>query len=82
MLSRRRFLLTAAATAPTLALHAQNASESQAKPADSPTPPPAPASEVPALPAAILALTDRRKDIVPITKDERQTRLDLARELM
>ncbi len=82
MLSRRRFLLTAAATAPTLTLHAQNPPAPQTKPADASTPPPAPACEEPALPAPILALTDRRKDIVPITKDERQTRLDLARELM
>jgi Xaa-Pro dipeptidase len=65
MLTRRRFLLTAA-TAPTLALNAQDA----------------PTCEPPSLPAPILALKDRSKDIVPITKDERQTRLDLARDLM
>jgi Xaa-Pro dipeptidase len=34
------------------------------------------------LPGAIAALTDRRKDIVPITVSERNTRLDRARELM
>jgi Xaa-Pro dipeptidase len=68
MVSRRRFLFTAAATAPALALRAQE--------------PAAPACPEPALPAPILALTDRRKDIVPITKDEREQRLDLARELM
>jgi len=85
MVTRRRFLLTAAATAPTLALHgqnAQNAPQPPAKAADAATPPPAPACEEPALPAPILTLTDCTKDIVPITKDERQTRLDLARELM
>jgi len=68
MVSRRRFLLTAAATAPTLTLHAQQ----------KPAPPPC----EPSLPAPILALTDRRKDIVPITVDERNSRLDLARDLM
>ena len=68
MLTRRRFLLTAAATAPALTLQSQE-SAPEKTPAET-------------LPPAILALTDRRKDIVPITKDERQTRLDLARELM
>jgi Xaa-Pro dipeptidase len=72
MVSRRRFLLTAAASAPTLALHAQNP----------PDPAPQAACEEPALPAPILALTDRSKDIVPIAKEERQTRIELARELM
>lgn len=33
-------------------------------------------------PTAIMALTDRRRDIVPITVQERESRLDLARELM
>jgi Xaa-Pro dipeptidase len=65
MLSRRRFMLTAAATAPALALHAQK--------------PDAPET---VLPPAILALKDRRKEIVPITVEERESRLDLARELM
>jgi Xaa-Pro dipeptidase len=68
MLSRRRFLLTAAATAPTLALHAEQ------KPATQPC--------EPSLPAPILALTDRRKDISPISVNERNARLDRARELM
>jgi Xaa-Pro dipeptidase len=68
MLSRRRFLLTAAATAPTLALHAEQK--------------PAPQPSEPALPAPILALTDRRKDISPITINERNARLDRARDLM
>src|SRR6195952_2219170 len=66
MLSRRRFLTTAAATAPALALNAQ---QKPAPPADT-------------LPPAIQALTDRRKEAVPITVEERETRLDLARELM
>ena len=71
MVSRRRFLISAAATAPALALH------SQEKPA------PAAAPEAPApLPAPILALADRRKDIVPIPTIEREARLDLSRELM
>src|ERR1700761_2267790 len=68
MLSRRRFLLTAAATAPTLALHAEQ----------KPAPQPCESS----LPAPILALTDRRKDISPITVDERNERLERARDLM
>ncbi|MEO7029443.1 MAG: Xaa-Pro peptidase family protein [Acidobacteriaceae bacterium] len=66
MLSRRRFLVTAAATAPALALHAQHK--------------PAPVEAT--LPTPILALTDRRKGIVPITVSERESRLDRARELM
>jgi Xaa-Pro dipeptidase len=70
MFSRRRFLWTAAASAPALALHAQDKAPEKF------------ATEEPALPPAILALTDRRKDIVSITLDERNSRLDLARELM
>ncbi len=73
MLSRRRFLISAAATAPVLALQAQEKPVPAKDAKESPTP---------ALPAAILALADRRKDIVPITTEERETRLDLARELM
>jgi Xaa-Pro dipeptidase len=77
MVTRRRFLMTAAATAPTLALHAQHRSH------DKPPAPVTPAPECsPALPAPILALTDRSKDAVPITVDERESRLDVARELM
>ncbi|MFC6647325.1 Xaa-Pro peptidase family protein [Granulicella cerasi] len=73
MLSRRRFLVSAAATAPAFALHAQEKAAA----------PPAPAvCDAPKLPEAILALTDRRKDIVPITGFERDQRTDLARELM
>jgi Xaa-Pro dipeptidase len=67
MLSRRRFLATAAATAPALALSAQT---------------PSPPAETPALPAPILALTDRRPRIIPITVAERESRLDAARALM
>jgi Xaa-Pro dipeptidase len=67
MVSRRRFLLSAA-TAPALTLRAQQ--------------PPAAAPCTDNLPAPILALKDRSQDAVPIPKDERQTRLDLARELM
>ncbi len=70
MLSRRRFLVTAAATAPTLALHAQHKSA----PVEEPLPS--------TVPAPIQALTDRRKDIVPITVSERESRLERARELM
>jgi Xaa-Pro dipeptidase len=72
MVSRRRFLLSAAATAPTLALHAQ----------EKPAPEKAAAPPADTLPPSILALTDRRKDIVPITIPERESRLELARELM
>jgi Xaa-Pro dipeptidase len=72
MLSRRRFLLTAAATAPTLALHAQMKTPAVA----------AQEAGEPQLPAPILALTDRRKEIVPITVEERELRLERARELM
>jgi len=75
MISRRRFLVSAAATAPALALHAQQKHE------EKPAAPAAPASEDPT-PAPILELADRTKDIVPITVDERNDRLDLARELM
>jgi Xaa-Pro dipeptidase len=69
MLSRRRFLLTAAASAPALALNlpleAQQLSSSSA-----------------ALPAPILALKDRAHEAVPISAAERQHRVDRACELM
>jgi len=87
MISRRRFLLsaaaTAAATAPAAALHAQKKHDQKpAAPAPAEAAPaPAPAGDAP-LSAPIAALTDRTKDIVPITVDERNNRLDLARELM
>jgi Xaa-Pro dipeptidase len=74
MPTRRRFLLSAAAAAPSLALSAQRRSNE---------PPPAPQPCVDtSLPAPVLALTDRRKEIVPITVSERETRLDRARALM
>lgn len=44
--------------------------------------PAAPACEEAALPAAIAALADRSKEIVAITVDERNSRVDLARALM
>jgi Xaa-Pro dipeptidase len=69
MLSRRRFLTTAAVTAPALAL---NPSHLHAQ-----TPPPAHD-----LPAAILALKDRSHEAVPISATERQQRIDRARELL
>lgn len=74
MLSRRRFVLTAAAAAPALPLHAQ-----QRPQAPVPTAEPVPA---PGLPAPIAALQDRRKDFRPISADERAARHDHARELM
>lgn len=73
MVSRRRFLITAAATAPALTLNAQTKGAAVKTPAD--------ACEE-QLPAAIAALKDRRSEIVPITKEERGVRHDLARELM
>ena len=69
MFSRRRFLATAAAIAPALALQAQQK-------------PTRPTRDPAALPAAMLALYDRQKDIIPITVQERESRLDRARELM
>jgi Xaa-Pro dipeptidase len=77
MLSRRRFVLSsaaAAAAAPALGLEPQRKS-SQAVPLPQPC-----VDE--GLPAAITALADRRKEIVPITVSERNSRLDRARELM
>jgi len=68
MLSRRRFLSTAAATAPVLAFN-----PSQLHPQ---TTPPS------ALPAPILALKDRSHEAVPISAAERQHRIDRARELL
>jgi Xaa-Pro dipeptidase len=79
MISRRRFLLTAAASAPALVLHAQKKHDE--KPTAPPPAAPAPTGDD-SLPAHIAALTNRAKDIVPITVDERNNRLDLARELM
>jgi Xaa-Pro dipeptidase len=75
MLSRRRFVLaaTGAAALPLTSLDAQGLATQGASAAT--------CSEE-ALPAPIAALTDRRKQIVPITVDERNRRLDRARDLM
>jgi Xaa-Pro dipeptidase len=69
MLSRRRFLATAAATAPAFALNPQLEAQ---QPTPSTTP----------LPAPIAALKDRAHEAVPISAAERQHRTDRARELM
>jgi Xaa-Pro dipeptidase len=68
MLSRRRFLTTAAATAPALARHSL--------PAQTPLPPSAQE------PAPIQALKDRAHEAIPISAAERQHRTDRARDLM
>jgi Xaa-Pro dipeptidase len=73
MLSRRKFVLSTAVSAPAFALDAQKRGSQS-------TPCPPCADE--GLPAPIAALADRRKDIVPITVSERNSRLDRARELM
>ena len=71
MLSRRRFLATAAATTPALALNAPHLrSQIQFSPS---------AQE---LPAPILALKNRASEAVPISPAERQHRSERARELM
>jgi Xaa-Pro aminopeptidase len=69
MPTRRSFLLaaSAAAAAPSLSLQAQR--------------PSAPPSDI-KLPPAIAALTDRRKEAVPITLEEREHRIERARELL
>ena len=72
MVSRRRFLLTAAVSAPALGLSAQQRNAT----------PGAANCEAGPLPAPILALTDRTQDVKPITTREREARLDRARELM
>lgn len=69
--SRRRFLFSAATAAPAFALAAQKPSA----PASQPT-----GDE--RLPTPILALKNRHAEIVPIDREERETRCDLARELM
>jgi Xaa-Pro dipeptidase len=68
MLSRRRFLSTAAATAPAFALNPPHL-HAQTTPSD-------------VLPAPILALNDRFHEAVPISSTERQRRIDRARELL
>src|ERR1700758_302023 len=70
MLSRRRFLTSAAVAAPSLSLTAQEGRQNNGLGAAE------------ALPAPIAALKDRRKEIVPITVSERASRLERARELM
>jgi Xaa-Pro dipeptidase len=67
MPSRRRFLLSAAATVPALAL-------------DVPLPAQQPAST--SLPASIAALTDRSHEATPISAAERDHRIARARELL
>ena len=71
MLSRRRFLTSASAAAPAFALRAQE------RPASAPQH----CEEAP-LPAPLLALRNRTGDIHPITTEEREARIDLARDLM
>jgi Xaa-Pro dipeptidase len=70
MPTRRSFLLaaTAAATVPSLSLEAQRPAE------------PAPTDLK--LPPAIAALTSRRSEAVPISLDEREQRIQRARELL
>ena len=72
MISRRRFVLSAAATAPALSLSAQ-VRQTQAA---------APAGNDALLPAPILALSDRAADVKPITSAEREARLDRARAIL
>ena len=68
MLSRRRFLSTAAATAPALALSSHHLGAQLSPSAQDPAP--------------ILALKDRSHEAVPISAAERQHRIDRARELL
>jgi Xaa-Pro dipeptidase len=70
MPTRRSFLLaaTAAAAAPSLSLEAQRPTE-------------APSSDL-KLPPAIAALTSRRSEATPISLDEREQRIQRARELL
>jgi Xaa-Pro dipeptidase len=68
MLSRRRFLATAAATAPALALNPEHLGAQLPPSAQDPAP--------------ILALKDRSHEAVPISPAERQQRIDRARELL
>jgi Xaa-Pro dipeptidase len=70
MLSRRRFLLTSAASAPALALTSCHA------------PQPAGVAATDALPAPVMALKDRAHEAAPISAEERQHRTDRARELL
>jgi Xaa-Pro dipeptidase len=72
MLSRRRFLTTAAATAPALALNPLHLH---------PQTPPSPPAEVKLSPSA-QDLKDRSHEAVPISAAERQQRIDRARGLL
>ena len=69
MPTRRRFLLSAAAAAPALALHS---SAQRTVPSADATP----------LPAPVLALQNRAHEATPISAAERQHRTELARELL
>lgn len=85
MFSRRRFLTTASTAASGLSLgmtHDLLAQKPRANTPPAQTPAGTPSSTAGGLPAPILALADRHKDARPITVDERNTRLDRARELM
>jgi Xaa-Pro dipeptidase len=73
MLTRRTFVLSSALAAPALAVGAQAQKAGQGS---------SEASCGNDLPTPIAALKDRRGEIVPITVDERNRRLDRARELM
>jgi Xaa-Pro dipeptidase len=72
MPSRRRFLLSAAASAPALAL--DRSITAQRPPTDNGAPI--------ALPAPIQALKDRAHEAVPVTAAEREQRIARARELL
>src|SRR5215469_8444370 len=76
MLSRRRFLISGAAAAAAVPVFALADPQQKGQGAA------APPRDDEGLPAPITALADRRKEIVPITVSERNSRLDKARELM
>jgi Xaa-Pro dipeptidase len=78
MLSRRRFLITAAATAPVLALDPPHVHPQTPRPPSAQETSPSPQD----LPAPIVALKDRSHEAVPISAAERQHRIDRARELL
>jgi Xaa-Pro dipeptidase len=69
MLTRRRFLTTAAATAPALALNSSSAQTLLPPSAHD-------------LPSPIMALKDRSHEAIPISAAERAHRVDRARELL
>ena len=68
MLSRRRFLATAAATAPAFALNQPHLDAQTRKPSTLPTP--------------VAVLKDRSHEAVPISAAERAHRVERARELL